>query len=430
MPSSEFVFPDGFLWGCATSAHQVEGNNIHNDWWTWEQAGRVKEPSGLACDHYRRFAKDFDIALELKNTAHRFSLEWSRIEPIEGEFNDAAIAHYREVIRALRQRNLEPVVTLHHYTNPQWLVESGSWANPKVVDYFARYVELVAKELGSQVRYWVTINEPMVYVNMHYVEGLGPPGIRDMRKALQVTEHLLRAHAAAFRILHDAASSDQSVMVSIAKHLPLFVPCKRWWPPDIWAAYVTDRLFNASFLEALTEGRWIVPGVARRSIPEARATLDYVGVNYYGREFVRFTIPSRQALVARCSLDHHSRDVTERTALGWDVSPGAFTQVLRRASRLGLPILVTENGTWMEDDARRWRYIARHLAAMAQAIDEGARVIGYLCWSLLDNFEWAHGYVPHFGIVEVDYMTQKRRIRESGRKFAEVCRTNRLTLDG
>jgi len=425
--ASEFCFPSGFLWGSATSAHQVEGNNLHSDWWVWEQAGRVKERSGLACDHYRRFAQDFDLAVSLGHTAHRFSIEWSRIEPSEGQWDDAALAHYVEVVRALRARRLEPIVTLHHFTTPQWLVAKGGWANPQAVTAFAHYVERVAKALQGQVRYWVTINEPLIYVRMHYVQGLGPPGVRDFRQALRVIEHLIRAHAAAYPILHEAS---QDAHVSVAHHFPAFWPCRPWWPMDRWAASLTDRLFNTSFLGALTDGRWSVPGVATWNIPEARKTLDYLGVNFYGRQFLRWSFSLKGWPGDSCDLGHHPREVPERTSMGWDVHPPSFFQVLMRLSRMGLPILVTENGTSMADDARRWSFIFRHLQAMARAMQAGAPVLGYCCWSLLDNFEWADGFGPHFGIVEVDYATQERRVRESARRYAEICRSNRIALDG
>jgi beta-glucosidase len=407
----------------------VEGNNRFNDWWAWEQASRVKQPSGLACDHYNRYAQDFDLAVELGHNAHRFSIEWSRIEPARGRFDDGALAHYRDVVRALRERRLEPVVTLHHYTTPRWAAEAGSWANAQIVDWFGRYTERVVKVLGDSVRYWVTINEPMVFVNMHYVEGVGPPGAHDFKQALRVIEHVIRAHAVAYRILHGARPQGGLPMVSVAKHLPVFVPCRVWMPMDRWASWMTDRIFNGAFLEALTEGRWSVPGVATWTIPEARGTLDYLGVNYYGRQFIRWNPLKGGWLGGSCDLGHHPRQVPERTSMGWDVSPEAFTHTLLRGARLGLPMLVTENGTWMHDDVQRWRFLARHLAAMKEAMDRGANVMGYLCWSLLDNFEWAHGYSPRFGLAEVDYQTQERRIRDSGRRFAEVCRTNQLKLD-
>ncbi|MBI3020409.1 MAG: glycoside hydrolase family 1 protein [Candidatus Omnitrophica bacterium] len=424
MNQSTFAFPQDFLWGSATSAHQVEGNNVHSDWWAWEQAGRVKERSGLACDHYRRFAQDFDLAVELGHSAHRFSVEWARIEPEEGRWDDEALAHYVDVVRALRQRHLEPIATLHHFTTPQWLLEQGGWVNPKSVERFARYVGKVAAALGDSIRYWITINEPMVYVRMHYIQGLGPPGARDLTQSIQVIEHLIRAHAAAYPVLHSAPHAQ----VSIAHHMPAFRPCRRWWPWDRWVTSLTDQAFNWAILEALLEGRWSVPGLVSRRLPEARATLDFFGVNFYGRQFIRWVPKPGPWPAESCDLGHHPREVTERTSLGWDVHPESFFHVLSRVGRMGKPILVTENGAYMTDDARRWSYLRRHLEAMARATQAGACVIGYCYWSLLDNFEWADGYTPRFGLIEVDYATQRRAIRESARRYADICRTNRITL--
>ncbi len=425
----EFQFPAGFLWGTSTAAHQVEGNNVQNDWWAWEQAGRVRERSGLACDHYRRFAQDFDLAVELGTNAHRLSIEWARLEPAEGQWDDAALAHYVDVLRALRQRRLEPIVTLHHFTTPQWLATQGGWTNPKAIDAFARYVQRVAVALGEHVRYWVTINEPLVYVRMHYLQGLGPPGAKDLRQALLVLHHLIQAHAAAYRTLHSAHRQPwPEPRVSIAHHLPAFWPCRRWSPMDRWVTHLTDRVFSTAFLEALLEGRWSVRGVATWKVPDAAHTLDYLGINFYGRQFIRW-IPRPGAWPGdSCDLGHHRREVPERTSLGWDVYPPAFFDVLTRWAHLRLPILVTENGTYMTDDARRWSYLAGHLQALARAVQAGAPVIGYCYWSLLDNFEWAEGYTPRFGLIEVDYATQARRIRDSGRRYAQICRANAIAL--
>ena len=427
---ADFAFPQGFLWGSAASAHQVEGNNLHNDWWAWEQAGRVKEPSGLACDHYRRYPQDFDLAVSMHHTAHRFSVEWSRIEPAEGQWNDEALAHYRDVVQALRSRRLEPVVTLHHFTTPQWMAQQGGWTNPRIVERFARYVHKVADAIGDSVRYWAPINEPMVHVRMHYIQGLGPPGARDLKQGLLVAEHLIRAHAAAYRALHAAARPGQPApMVGIAHHIPAFRPCHAWWPPDRWAARVTDGIFNAAMLDAMTEGRWSVPGLGTRAMPDAKRTLDFLGVNFYGRQFIHWRPVLGQWPAQTCDLGHHPRQVTERTSLGWDVSPEAFGEVLLDYTKLGLPIFVTENGTYMADDARRWRFILRHIQAMARAMQRGAPVIGYLYWSLLDNFEWVEGYGPRFGLVDINYATQQRTVRESGKQYAEICRANRVPLD-
>lgn len=424
---ADVVFPDGFLWGTATSSHQVEGHNTNNDWWAWEQAGKVQEASGAACDHYRRFREDFNLAQSLHQNAHRFSIEWSRVEPREGVFDEEAITHYQDVVRALRERGMEPIVTLHHYTNPQWLAAQGGWTNPKIVEGFARYTERVVEALGDQVRYWLTINEPMVYATMHYLDGVGPPGARDVASFFRVVEHLIRAHAAGYHAIHRRALSlGRTVQVSLAKHLQPFPPCRRWCPPDRFIASMTQRTYNQGFLNALTEGCYRVPGRRRLRIPEAARTLDFIGVNYYGRVFLRFVVQPHQWWGARCSTRHHDRDVRERNALEWDVYPPGLHQILRWAVPYRLPVMVTENGICTADDGQRARYILNHLRQVGRALHEGMPVIGYLYWSLLDNFEWAHGYTPRFGLIEVDYRTQERRVRDSARRFAEVCRTNRL----
>ena len=423
---SDFCFPDGFLWGAATSSHQIEGHNTNNDWWAWEQAGKVKEPSGPACDHYRRFREDCDLAKSLHQNAHRFSIEWSRVEPREGAFDEAALAHYREVVQALRERGVEPIVTLHHYTNPLWLAAKGGWLNPKIVEWFARYTQRVVEALGAEARYWLTINEPMVYAVMHYLDGVGPPGERNVTSFFRVVEHLIRAHAAGYHAIHRvAASGGWPVRVSLAKHTQPFPPCRPWFPLDRLIASVTQRVYNQRFLDALVEGRYRVPGRPTLRIPEAAQTLDFIGVNYYGRVFLRFVPKAHQWWGVRCSTRHH-REVTERNALDWDVSPPGIRQILQWAAAYRRPVIVTENGICTTDDRQRERFILNHLRQVGRALQEGVPVIGYLYWSLLDNFEWAQGYGPRFGLVDVDYRTQERRVRDSARRFAEVCRTNRL----
>ena len=426
---SEIVFPKGFLWGSATSSHQVEGHNTNNDWWEWEQAGKTKEPSGAACDQYHRFRGDFDLAHQLGHNAHRFSIEWSRVEPREGEFSDEALAHYREMVLALRERGLEPIVTLHHYTNPLWLAHQGGWLNPIVVDRFARFTRRVVEALGDQVRYWLTINEPMVYAVMHYLDGVGPPGHHDLQEAFRVMEHLIRAHAASYHVIHEVAvSNGWRVDVSLAKHSQPFVPCRPLVPMDRMVAGLTERVYNHRFEDTLFDGQLRIPGVKTIKIPEARRTLDFIGMNYYGRIFMRFKrIGHHQWWGERCSTSHH-KDVTERNSLEWDVYPPGIAEVIKWVVPRKLPILITENGICTSDDQQRERFVKRHLAVIGRMIQAGAPVIGYLYWSLTDNFEWALGYGPRFGMIEMDYATQTRRIRPSARAFAEICRSNRLHI--
>jgi beta-glucosidase len=427
---AEFTFPPKFLWGTSTSSHQVEGFNSNNDWWMWEQAGRVREPSGAACDQYRRYRDDFDLIRSLGQNAHRFSIEWSRVEPKPGQRSDEALAHYRDMVTSLRERGIEPIVTLHHFTNPIWLGHEGGWVNPAVVDRFARYTRWVVEALGDKVSYWLTINEPLVYANMHYLDGQGPPGSCNVGQGFRVIEHLVRAHAASFHTIHDMAqAAGRAALVSYAHHAQPFMPCHPWWIGDRIVADQTERIYNFRILEALTEGRLRLPGRRTMKVEEAVNTLDYIGLNYYGRIFLRlgYEGPTRW-LGLRCSTRHH-REVTERNALDWDVYPPGIRDVIRWALPFKKPILITENGICTADDAQRERFILRHLAWVAKAIAEGAPVFGYLYWSLLDNFEWAEGYGPRFGMIEVDYTTQARRVRPSAQRFAEVCRSNRLAID-
>ena len=425
----EFAFPPHFLWGSAASSHQVEGHNTKNDWWAWEQASRVKESSGRACEHYQRFRDDFDLAARLGHNAHRFSVEWSRVEPDEGVFDDEALAHYRDVVRALRERHLEPIVTLHHFTTPQWLAKQGGWKHPKVVDAFARYSGRVIQALGADVRYWITINEPMVYVNMHYLDGIGPPGERNVVSAFQVIEHLVRAHGASHQALHEAArAGGWPIKVSVAKHVPLMVPCRSWWPGDRLITHLTHLTYNHAFLDALSDGVLKLPGRKPLLISDAARTLDYLGINYYSRVFMRM-VPRwhTQWWGQRCDRNHH-RQVTERNALKWDVYPRGIYDVLMWAKRWNCELFITENGICAIDDPQRERFILRHLEWVARAIQDGAPVLGYLYWSLTDNFEWAEGFGPRFGLVNIDYVTQARTIRSSAERFAKICRTNRLSV--
>jgi beta-glucosidase len=206
-------------------------------------------------------------------------------------------------------------------------------------------------------------------------------------------------------------------------------PCRTWWPLDWGVTSLIDRIFNGAFLDALTDGRLAIPGRRAVRLPEALGTLDFLGVNYYRRQFVRASLAPGAFPGGDCPRPHHRRGATDITSMGWDVHPPSFTAALLRAARVGLPVLVTENGTTMGDEAHRWRFIEAHLEAMAEAMRQGARVIGYLYWSLIDNFEWEHGFGPRFGLVEVDYRTQERRVRESGSRFAEICRANRLGVE-
>ncbi len=420
--SENFRFPPDFLWGAATSSHQVEGGCTQNDWWAWETAGRVPEPSGSACDHYRRFREDFDLAKQLNHNAHRFSLEWSRIEPEEGRFSPEGLAHYGEVIDALRERGIEPVVTIHHYTLPLWLAAKGGWETPGVEHIFARYAARVLDEYGDRVRWWITLNEPVVHAFKSHVIGEWPPGKQDYGSALRVTRHMLRAHVLAYHEIHGRRAD---AMVSVAKHALALTSCNPHRMLDRLSVRLRSYIFNDLFLDALHSGALRVPGLFWERLPQAR-TLDFIGLNYYTRDFVRNTGIGFPGLIGHvCTLEHH-RSVGKRNALGWEVYPEGLAHFLRSYSRFRLPILITENGVPAVHDDDRWTFVYLHLWQVARAISEGIPVVGYLYWSLLDNYEWADGYNARFGLVGVDYETQQRTVRESARRMARVIEANEL----
>ena len=421
--AARFRFPEGFLWGAATSAHQVEGGNTNNDWSAWEEQGRVVERAGAACDHFHRFEGDFDLAKGLLHNAHRFSLEWSRIEPEEGRFSDEALRHYREVIEALHARGIEPVVTLHHYTIPRWLAARGGWESGEIERCFMRYVERVLDACGDRVRWWITLNEPVVQVFKGWLIGQWPPGrLGDYPRAMQVIRRMLRAHVLAYHAIHQRRPD---AMVSVAKHCLAFTPNHPRNPFDRLSASFRDFLFNNLFIEALHTGRLALPGQFFERLPFGR-TLDFIGINYYTRDFVRNTGFSLPGFVGLSGTLENERRIGKRNDLGWEVYPEGLGHFLRSFRRYRLPILITENGIPTTDEDDRWAFIYMHLWQVMRAMAAGVPVIGYLYWSLLDNYEWVDGYRARFGLIGVRFDTQDRIVRPSAHWLAEVIENRSL----
>jgi beta-glucosidase len=409
-------FPSGFLWGAATSSHQVEGNNRNSDWWEYEHAGRLPHVSGEACRHYELYEQDFDLARSWGHNAHRFSIEWSRIEPFEGKFNHDALEHYRAVIRALKGRGLEPVVTLHHFTNPAWFGHRGGWLRRDSVKFFARYVGYVVRHLGNDVRYWLTLNEPTVYVMQGYINGLWPPCLKNSRaKAVMVFRNLARAHVAAYRELHRVR---EDAMVGFAHNALLIVPCDVRRKRDRMAAKLRDMILNRAFFYLI--------GARCRSSRSRAPYLDFIGVNYYTRSFVRSSGWELGVLLGRvCDISSHNH-YGQMSDIGWEIYPSGLRIVLQRLSPYCVPLFVTENGVATNDETLRCDFIIQHLKALAEALENGIKVIGYLYWSLIDNYEWAMGSDPHFGLAAVNLATQERRARPCVDVFKRVCCEKRV----
>jgi len=406
-------FPFNFLWGAATSAYQVEGGNTHADWWHWEKISG-KERSGAACRHYEMYEKDFDLAQKLHHNAHRLSIEWSRIEPEEGKFSHKELKHYIDVILALRKRHIEPVVTLHHFTNPVWFSKSGGWVRRRSVTRFLRYCDYVTRSLAPYVRYWITINEPTIYISHAYIFGVWPPQSQSYLKATMVTENLASAHVNAYHLIHKIYKRLYlpAPSVSISQNVMAFVPCTKNLKNRV-TAYLRHRLYNLGFLDRIMRHK-IIP----------RKTMDFIGINYYSRQVVelkKFRVGNLAMDV--CDNKHHR---CEKNSLGWDIYPQGLYDVFVGLKKYKLPIMITENGICTDDDDLRWKYIYTHLKHIYRAMKEGVHVVGYLYWSLLDNFEWDKGFGPRFGLIGVNYKTHKRTVRRSARKFSKVCETGIL----
>jgi beta-glucosidase len=420
-------FPPSFRFGAATAAHQVEGGNDGCDWWDFEQVrGRIadKSRSGRACDHYHRFREDLDLLRALHLTTYRFSVEWARIEPEFGRIDRAALDHYAEVIDACRSRGIEPCVTLYHFTLPRWFAARGGWVAPSSPSVFGRYVRAVQEAIGDQVALWVTINEPNVYLYQGYLQGAWPPAERSEWRMILAGRNLLRAHFEAYAILRARPGfGGGPPAVGIAQHLRVFDPAREWNPLDRIAAKTQSTVFNWSFLDSLHQGRMRPPFGLGELAPGPGPAYDFIGVNYYARGRVRVDPGKPGALFGA----QETPPGALQSDLGWEIYPEGLRSMLREVdARYGRPIWITENGIADATDRLRPRFIVDHLAQVARATAEGIPVKGYYYWSLLDNFEWAEGFRPRFGLYEMDYATGARSLRPSGALYAQIAQEHAI----
>jgi len=427
-------FPEGFLWGTATSAHQVEGGNTNNDWWAWEQVpGHIKngDTSAVACDWWRgeKYREDFDLARTLNQNAHRLSVEWSRIEPRENEWSAEAFAFYRRVLSALCERGMTPLVTLHHFTNPLWLRAQGAWETPAVVSYFERFVSRVVQELGDLCDFWVTINEPIIMIMPTYILGKWVPGKKDFVLAMRVLKNVLRAHAVAYHAIHRV---QPKARVGLAHNLLPLTPAHPNSALNRLAVRMQDFLYNRMFLRALKDGVLRFPLSIGERVPEAVGTQDYIGLNFYFSRRVALDWSQPGMLFAR-TLPARPWGVSyDDELLDWfgkgDIDPDAFYRTVKWLAEYapGVPIYITENGICDRNDEVRPRYLVAHLLALHRAIQEGAPVKGYFHWTLVDNFEWSEGYSLQFGLIANDLATQTRTLKPSAMLYAQIARENVL----
>jgi len=398
--------PDGWLWGVATAAHQIEGGNVNNDWWKFEHTpgSGCAESSGDATDSWHRWEEDLQIVKDLGLDAYRFSIEWSRIEPAQGEFSIAALEHYRQMMVKAHELGLKNSVTFHHFTTPLWAAEQGGWTNPQIVDWFAAYVERAADYLGDVIDIAATFNEPNVVGLMGYVIGEFPPGKKgDLAAFSSVTQQFVPAHKRAVEILR-AAPGDFPVGLTLALSDFVLHP-----DGDINSEGIRPSSYPTS--EEEDAFGYLMAG----AYFEAARGDDYIGMQTY---FTQHMGPKGDALEIPADW--------RVTQMGWTFTPEALGVTVRAAhAATGLPVIVTENGVATADDAERIEYYSRSLAALRAAMDDGVDVRGFFAWSLLDNFEWAHGYRPQFGMVAVDRETFERTPKPSADWYAGVVASSR-----
>jgi beta-glucosidase len=460
------AFPEGFVWGAATAAYQIEGGVTQDGrgpsiWDTFSHTpGRVfhGDTGDTACDHFNRLDEDLDLIRDLGLNAYRFSVAWPRVQPDGRTVNRKGLDFYARLVDGLLDRGVQPALTLYHWDLPQALQDDGGWLSRQTADRFADYAEVVAAEFADRVPLWITVNEPWVASWVGYGIGRHAPGIRDLNAAATAHHHLLLAHGRATTVLRERLAAGAQVGVSLSM---MTIRPASDHPDDIRAAGVVDAQFNLSCADAVLKGEypanlgtfsevWADPAGPCRpgDLEVISQPVDFLGINTYHARLV--AAPGRQGAAREAGLigeyDEEASfgmacaDVlpigAPTTATGWPINPDGLTELLGRLhSRYGVPVYITENGAAYHDyptadgavrDPERVDYLRTHLRAVRDAIGQGADVRGYFVWSLLDNFEWSSGYSKRFGLVYVDYPTSKRTPKDSYVAYRRVIASNGL----
>lgn len=464
-----YAFPEGFRWGAASAAHQIEGGNVNNNWYQFETlpefAGKVVEPSGEAVRGYDQYETDADLAKDLGASVVRISIEWSRVEPVRDVWAEAEWQHYRDVIEALRARGIEPMITLHHFTEPIWMQDLADlacaagptdanlcgWTNAEVPVEFAEFAGEAAARFGDLVDEWSTFNEPGGYLLSGYLGGAFPPGYSNLTVAtvvenvVPVAVGMLDGHAAAYTAIHegdntDADGDDLSARVGFTNSIQWIVPVDDQSADDVAAAKRVQALYGYMFPDAMVSGLLDrdLDGIPEEAHPEWANTVDLLGYQYYYRMYVKGVafppidaVPCDPNILAVLGVDPsvfgcpepHPDDVT---LMGYEhYGPGLGLLAPALAARYpGIPLRVTEAGIATTTGRRRAESVVSQLAGLSEAIADGAPVDGYIHWSLTDNFEWASGFRPRFGLYTVDFDTYERTANEGADVLRQIIEDN------
>lgn len=426
MPTATFHFPSGFLWGTSTSAYQVEGYNTNTNWSEWETIpGKIVEnqTAGQACDWWSgRWKEDMDRVEATHQNSHRLSIEWSRIQPEENRWDDNALNHYREILRGLRIRGIEPIITLHHFTEPLWLSEIGGWENDLIVSLFATYISRVVEALKEYCNYWIPINEPNVLAHQGYIEGNFPPGKSDLSLSFKVLSNMVKAHIASYETIK---------RISIISRVGTAISYRAFWPSsnknpfDIWMAKFLGKQYNDTFIKAISDGK-LNYAFKQERISNVNQVYDFLGLNYYSGDEIKFNIFKSKELFYEANYPL----LSEISESGFMANvPAGFDQALRWASKFNHPIIITENGVEDSKDQLRPQYLVEHIHRLWRAANLSYLFKGYFHWTLVDNFEWERGWTQRFGLWRLNTENQTRIRTKSVDLFSQICETNALSSD-
>ena len=399
-------FPKNFLWGVSTSPHQIEGDN-HNDWSQWEKSeprlDQLKKQNKVTSDYlsdkaansWELFELDFDLVQELNCTTYRMGVEWSRLEPSEGIYDQATFEHYKKMFASLKARKIKLVLTLWHWTNPLWISENGGWANKSTINHFTRYADKCFREFDEFVDYWVILNEPTVHILNGYLKGNFPPNQKSIINAYKTAQNLISSQRLVYKQIHKAKPQAQVGFTTLANFIE---PARKYNLLDLTLAKVFDYIWNIYFVQ------------------KTKNYLDFVALDYYFHD----RVTAQKPYVVNENLS--------QTDMGWEIYPEGIYEVIKNFSRFDKPIYIMENGLADEKDEKREQFIKDHLAYIHKAITDGYDVRGYFHWSLLDNFEWAEGHTAKFGLYRVDRATFARTPQPSAKEYSRICHDNGFWL--
>jgi beta-glucosidase len=419
---SQVSYPESFLWGTASSEYQISGaKRLPNcQWAEWEKERELSKElvSGSSIQGWDRYVEDALLLKEMGLNSYRFSVDWSAIEPEEGKFDFSAVDHYNSVIQTLIDNDITPMITLHHFTHPAWFEKKGGFEKRENSHYFVRFSKFVFKQFSDRVDLWCTMNEPTVFVLMGYILGEFPPGKRGIFLAAEVLNNMLHAHVATYQALKAMPNGDLSQIGIVHSYLK-FEPYHSWNPIEaIPCAFFTKNLHD-TLMDFFKTGEFSSMLIQNESIPEAKESFDFFGLNYYSRPVIGMQLSLTAPLGATCYPGEVMTDMP------YPSYAEGFYQALIDCGELGKPIYVTENGIADKADDRRDLFIRRYLYALSKAIEDGVDVRGYFYWTLIDNFEWAEGWKMKFGLYECDHATQERFLRAGAISYKEIVAQSR-----